>query len=783
MARPHFLVLTVMVLAAAGPARADAPVASYIFPAGGQRGTTVEVRVGGLNLHRRCSFEMLGPGVSADGTLPETATIWFEGPIIPLPDSQQAEDYPKDHAGRVRIAADAAPGVRHWRTWTSQGATPALPFVVGELPEIVEGEIDGDPVPVPVSPPVTINGRIFPREDVDIWSFEARRGQSVTCEVQAARLGSPLDARLEVRDPEGRRIAENDDALGSDPLLHFTVPGDGTYQVRIQDVNVHGGQSLVYRLTLTTAPFVDGTYPLGGRRGTEPRFELFGAGVPGEAVPIALPEDGQGPFEITHRLSFPCGTTNPFSLAVDDLPEALEVEPNDADRPAVPVAPPAILNGRIDRPGDVDAWAVRLGKNEPYEFNLLAGRLGSPLDGVLTILDAGGKELARADGEGGEQGDPRIPFAAPGEAIYVVRIADRFRTRGGARYAYRLRIDRAPQPDFRLRLATDAAAVHRGGQAKLKVDAERVGGFTGPIALELEGLPPGVAASNTTIAANQGSTEIDLKAEPAAPIRGARLTIRGSARIGDRSATRTAARPAPRGRPAIDSVLLAVTLPTPFKLTAPFDFRWVARGMVRHRRFRIERGSYAGPLEIRLADRQARHLQGVAGPTLIVPPGISEFDFPVTLPPWMETGRTSRSVVRALGVIRDPDGTEHEVSYSSPEADVQIIAVVEPGRLAVEAARSSIAAAPGTTTSVPVHVTRGKGLRGPVQLELVAAPHLRGISAQRVEIAADQSDAVLTIAFAELPEAINLPLVIRATAVEQGDPVIAEAKVAVSREP
>src|SRR5262249_60061739 len=140
------------------------------------------------------------------------------------------------------------------------------------------------------------------------------------------------------------------------------------------------------------------------------------------------------------------------------------------------------------------------------------------------------------------------------------------------------------------------------------------------------------------------------------------------------------------------------------------------------------RGGFAGPLEVRLADRQARHLQGVTGPTLIVPPGVDEFDYPVKLPPWMETGRTSRSVVMALGVIRDTDGTEHEVSYSSPEADVQIIAVIEPGRLAVEAARSSIAAAPGTTTSVPVHITRCKRLRRPFQLELIAAPSLRGIA-------------------------------------------------------
>ena len=50
-----------------------------------------------------------------------------------MPDSQRPEDYPKDMAGHFAIAADAIPGVRYWRLWTSQGATPAMKFVVGDL--------------------------------------------------------------------------------------------------------------------------------------------------------------------------------------------------------------------------------------------------------------------------------------------------------------------------------------------------------------------------------------------------------------------------------------------------------------------------------------------------------------------------------------------------------------------------------------------------------------------------------------------------------------------------
>src|SRR5437773_1612448 len=149
----------------------------------------------------------------------------------------------------------------------AQGATSALKFLVGDLPEVVEEEIDGDPVPVEVTMPVTVNGRIFPRGDVDAWAITLKKGQTVTCVVHAARLGSPLDARLEVLDPQGRRLAESDDAHGPDPSVRFTAPAEGKYQVRIQDAASRGGPAYVYRLTLTGGPYVDRVYPLGGRRG------------------------------------------------------------------------------------------------------------------------------------------------------------------------------------------------------------------------------------------------------------------------------------------------------------------------------------------------------------------------------------------------------------------------------------------------------------------------------------------------------------------------------------
>jgi hypothetical protein len=242
--------------------------------------------------------------------------------------------------------------------------------------------------------------------------------------------------------------------------------------------------------------------------------------------------------------------------------------------------------------------------------------------------------------------------------------------------------------------------------------------------------------------------------------------------------TRIAAFP---GEPAIESVRLAIALPTPFKVVGQFVMGWAARGSVAKRRFRIERKGYDGPLTVSLTDRQARHLQGATGPTIVVPAGASEFEYPVTLPPWMEIGRTCRVCVMAIGVIQEPDGSKHEVSFSSINQNEQLVAVVETGYLDLTSEMSSLRAEPGKTVSVPVRVTRGKGLEGPVRVELALPAHVRGVSAAAVTIAADKNSGALEVRFDAMKLGpFNVPLIVRATLTSKSGPVTAEVKLDVA---
>lgn len=786
------LVLTLLALSVGAAAlRADTPSVSYIFPAGGQRGTTVQFRVGGHYLHEGCPFRMDGPGVQAVDRIERTKTLWFEGPVIPQPASQAKEDYPKDYAGQVVIAADAANGPRTWRVTTSQGVTPGMAFVVGDLPEIVEKEIDGKPIPTAVTLPLTINGRIFPREDVDIWTFTAKAGETVTCEVNAARIGSGLDPRLEIRDAGNRILAESSDVLNADSLIHFTAPTDGTYAVHIYDEKFGGLQHYVYRLTLTNRPWIDAVYPLGGQAGTNLALETQGANL-GDirertaAVTLALPaETAAKVLETT--IPFGAARSNPVALDVDILPEILE--PAAASGPSR-AAVPCVANGRILQPGEADLWTFNATKGTAYEFDLRAARLGSPLDSVLTLLDSTGKPVTSNDDFAGAQTDSRILWTAPADGDFTLKVEDRLTSRGGPRFAYRLRMALAPQPDFRLSVPNDTLTIERGKQANLKVNVERVGGFAEEIELEFVGLPEGIVVTNNKIAKGQPTAQVTLKPEDRTKIQTVAVTIRGKAKLADKELVRTAQilpglNPNPQNvnwTPGIlpsEQMYLAVGMPTPFKFAGIFETKFFPRGSVYTRRYPLQRNGFDGPIEVSLADRQNRHLQGVSGPVVTVPPEANEFEYAVSMPAFMEIGRTSRSCLMAVGVVTDADGSKHKVSYTSEQQNDQIITLVDPARLSVSTMMKSLRVQPGAEMKVPVDINRGVGLSGPVIVAFIVPEHMQGLTTGPQTIAADAKSGSVTLRFADKDLGpFNAPLMLRAVIQdERGFPVTVETPV------
>jgi hypothetical protein len=109
----------------------------------------------------------------------------------------------------------------------------------------------------------------------------------------------------------------------------------------------------------------------------------------------------------------------PFVIGI--LPEVNEKEPNDESSKAqVLESSSTTVNGRFEKSGDVDVFAVKLKRGETLVASMDANRtLGSPLDGVLQILSSGGFILEHSDDD--PSLDPQIVFTAPADGTYLVR--------------------------------------------------------------------------------------------------------------------------------------------------------------------------------------------------------------------------------------------------------------------------------------------------------------------------------------------------------------------------
>ena len=123
---------------------------------------------------------------------------------------------------------------------------------VGVPPAVVASSTGEPPVP---TIPVAISGRLDVPGQLDQYRFAVTPGIKLTFEVFAERLGSRIDAVLELRNKDGGVVASNDDGPTSiDPRLEFTVPaGLDTLIVVLRDSLELANEQAIYRLVVTNA--------------------------------------------------------------------------------------------------------------------------------------------------------------------------------------------------------------------------------------------------------------------------------------------------------------------------------------------------------------------------------------------------------------------------------------------------------------------------------------------------------------------------------------------------
>ena len=108
--------------------------------------------------------------------------------------------------------------------------------------------------PLPIELPQIIQGRIGRGDGEDRFQFAAAKGDFIEAAVEAASLGSPLDAWMKIEDTAGNQLARNDDTDGSpDPRLEWKVATNGTYVLALGSITHRGGKEFCYQLNVKRA--------------------------------------------------------------------------------------------------------------------------------------------------------------------------------------------------------------------------------------------------------------------------------------------------------------------------------------------------------------------------------------------------------------------------------------------------------------------------------------------------------------------------------------------------
>jgi len=429
-----------------------------VSPPGGQRGTTVEVDFTGRYLDQPREVLFYEPGITVESIKPVETTIGPNGREQPVDPSTRVRI-------RLKLADDCQLGPHGVRLRTSTGLSEYHRFFVGPFPTVEENEVPpkrNDKRETATAVPVnsTVLGRLNDPADVDLYRIEVKRGQRISAEIEAARLGVERgvpDLHLAIFDADGKKLAAADDSalFVQDPILSILAPRDGAYFVEVRHC-MYNGSGETYRLHIGTFTRPTAIYPAGGQAGTEVKLQILGdpRGVWTQSVrlpgaPGDLPFIAVDPTDIVPAPS-------PNRLRVSPFPNVLETEPNDTGdlvSPTTTADLPVAFNGIINKPGDVDCFRFRAKKGEQYRFHALANALGSPLDPAIWIKPVGGKSnvpplratdsrpnqlgFAPAGGLNRESHDPVLEFTAPADGEYILGIEDE-RGEGGSDYVYRI---------------------------------------------------------------------------------------------------------------------------------------------------------------------------------------------------------------------------------------------------------------------------------------------------------------------------------------------------------
>ena len=426
-------------------------------------------------------------------------------------------------------------------------------LAVSDFDEVMEQEPNneaGKATRVPV--PGGVTGRFDKKGDVDHFVFGLKKGEKFAIEAQTLELNSPTEVYMVLKDAKGADVAKTNPQQAA--RIDFTPPADGDYTLSVEHLLYWGGPTESYRVTIAPA---------------QPTFEVVLSAdrieLPqGSAalLPIAsvTAKDYKGPIELKivgHPGLTGSKTIDSQAKAQQNQPLALmlvtangdvpmggfpilvqaratingkEVVNNASVKPAVSAAlgalpfpprqltdqvfvgvtekPPFTLAAKFDTPesirGGTSFATITVARADGFDAEIALAPIGLPQN-----VTTNAKSIPKG------QNEVKVELKAAknanlGEAPLTFS--------GKAKHMNKeFNVIAPPQNfvvalPFALKVEPTPVKVDAGEKVKFKVIAERKGGYKGPIALEVRGLPNGVTAPKVNIDADKNDVEIEVAA-------------------------------------------------------------------------------------------------------------------------------------------------------------------------------------------------------------------------------------------------------------------------------
>ncbi|QHI68939.1 hypothetical protein [Tichowtungia aerotolerans] len=559
--------LCILLAADAGAQASRDAYIGYVYPAGGQQGTMVPVRIGGQRIESVCGALVSGEGVTVKvidclrRMNNNDMRLMKEQLQLIREEESAADEEVREIADRIQqridedqrqpasqslatvvllevtIDKNALPGRREIRLLTSRGASNPLSFYVGRLPEtsrramkiskfqtlgkehLAQRNRPPEEEEKTISLPCTVNGQIASGE-INRYRFQAHKGDRLVITTLARQLVPYIaDAVpgwfqpvMTLRNAAGKEMAFNDDfRFKPDPTLLYEVLETDEYILSIHDSIYRGREDFVYRITIGQLPFITSVFPPGGTAGSEFRPTLTGWNLGLAKLRSPGTEAGPG----IHYVAADRGDalSNYIPFALDTLPECEEQKNPIAGAQKVDL--PIIINGRIEKPGDKDVYRFSVDKSCMVVAEVNARRLDSPLDSIIYLTDDNDQIIAFNDdhsdpgsGLNTHHADSYLRIKLPAAGTYRLHLTDTAR-QGGDAYTYRLRLS-PPQPDFALRTVPSKITVQKNA-GSLEVFIIRKDGFDGSVMLDLDSADKEILGMPVLIAPEDEKVRFSIK--------------------------------------------------------------------------------------------------------------------------------------------------------------------------------------------------------------------------------------------------------------------------------